>query len=87
MYLTGTSTIRKQLNACVSVLPQRERELELLVASTNLICACLLTPVGGGRVVCLPVCARMCVCSAVNFGHTCLKCVNFSSSCVAQSSR
>ena len=32
--------------------------------------------------MCLPVCARMCVCSAVNFGHTCLKCVNFSSSCV-----
>ena len=42
-----------------------------------------------GLCVYLCVCVCVCVfvvCSAVNLGHTCLKSVNFSSSCVAHSS-
>ena len=50
MHVEGVCT--SQLNTCVSVLPQREGELELLVASTNSMCACILTPLGGWSRLC-----------------------------------
>ena len=54
-----------------------ESELELLVASTDSMCACILTPLGGwSDCVLTCACACVCVCGAVNFGHTCSNCVD-----------
>ena len=45
--------------------PQRERELELWMTSTDPMCACILTPLGGWSGLCVCACVCVCVCVCV----------------------